>query len=356
MKQPGSPEPLLIISSSPHLHCGSTVSAAMRDVLLALVPTLAAAVYYFGTDALSVIAASCAAAVLAEALCQKAMRRPVTISDGSALLTGLLLAFCLPPQLASGLAAFGAACAIIIGKQVFGGLGANIFNPAHIGRAILLASFPAQMTTWSLPLTADAPAAVTAATTAATTSATPAAADAVTTATPLALLRQAEHLWQAGSLPPDGLLPDLTALFMGNTAGSLGETCVPALVLGGLYLIWRQVIDWRIPLFYIATTGLICAMYGLFNNYSPAFALYHICSGGLIIGAFFMATDWVTSPVTKKGRIIFAIGLGLITALIRLRGGYIEGVCYSILIMNMLTPLIDRYIVNTPFGGGKRHA
>lgn len=351
-------KPLLIISSSPFLHCGNTISSAMRDVLLALIPVLAASLYYFGTDALTVIASSCAAAVISEALCQKIMRRPVTISDGSALLTGLLLAFCLPPQISPGLAAFGAACAIIIGKQVFGGLGANIFNPAHVGRAILLASFPAQMTTWSLPLTADpadaATSATTAATTAATTMATP-GADAVTVATPLALMRQAEHLWQGGSPIPDGLLPELGKLFLGNTAGSLGETCVPALVTGGIFLILRRIIDWHIPVFYIATTGIICAMYGFYNNYPPNFALYHICSGGLIIGAFFMATDWVTSPITKKGRIVFAVGLGLITALIRLRGGYIEGVCYSILIMNMLTPLIDRYIVNTPFGGGKHH-
>ena len=309
MKQPGSPEPLLIISSSPHLHCGSTVSAAMRDVLLALVPTLAAAVYYFGTDALSVIAASCAAAVLAEALCQKAMRRPVTITDGSALLTGLLLAFCLPPQLAPGLAAFGAACAIIIGKQVFGGLGANIFNPAHIGRAILLASFPAQMTTWSLPLTADAPAAVTAATTSATTSATPAAADAVTTATPLALLRQAEHLWQAGNLPPDGLLPDLTALFMGNTAGSLGETCVPALVLGGLYLIWRQVIDWRIPLFYIATTGLICT--GCLTITAPPLRCTISAPAGLLSARFLWRRTGLPAPLPKRGASFSPLGWDL---------------------------------------------
>lgn len=348
MQQQGQPQPLLIISSSPHLHSGSTVSAAMRDVLLALVPTLAAALYYFGTDALCVITACCAAAVAAEALCQKIMRRPVTIMDGSALLTGLLLAFCLPPTLSPGLAAFGAACAVIIGKQVFGGLGANIFNPAHVGRAILLASFPAQMTTWTPPLTAGA------AHIAATGATTP--ADAVSTATPLALMRGAERLWQNGSPLPDGYLPQLGELFVGSTAGSLGETCVPALLIGGLYLIWRGVIDWRIPCFYIGTVAAICALYGFYNSYPAAFALYHLCSGGLIIGAFFMATDWVTSPVTKKGRIVFAVGLGLLTALIRLRGGYIEGVCYSILIMNMLTPLIDRYIINTPFGGGKRHA
>ena len=359
MTQQEQPKPLLIISSSPHMHSGNTVSAAMREVLLALAPALAASLYYFRTDALQVILACCASAVIAEALCQKIMRHPITITDCSALLTGLLLAFCLPPQINPGLAAFGSACAIVIGKQVFGGLGANIFNPAHIGRAILLASFPAQMTTWSPPVTANTADTVTSASTAAITAATTAAtanADAVTVATPLALLREAGHLWQSGTTVQDGFLPELSQLFLGNTAGSLGETCVPALLAGGLFLIWRQVIDWHIPVFYIGLTGIICALYGFYNNFAATYALYHICSGGLIIGAFFMATDWVTSPVTKKGRIIFAVGLAVITSIIRLRGGYIEGVCYSILIMNMLTPLIDRYIINTPFGRGKRHA
>ncbi len=325
----------VIISSSPHLHSGATVSAAMRDVILALLPAAAAAVYYFGTAALGVMAGCCLAAVLAEALCRKIMRRPQTVADGSAFLTGLLLAFCLPPALSPFLAAFGAVCAIVIGKQVFGGLGANIFNPAHIGRAILLASFPAQMTTWTEPFGSGE--------------------DAVTSATPLVLLRDAEKLCREGALQPFAGVPDLSSLFWGNTAGSLGETCVPALLAGGVFLIARKHIDWRIPVYYIGTVALICFCYGLAFGYTPLFAVYHVMSGGLIIGAFFMATDWVTSPVSKKGRIVFAIGLGIITALIRLRGGYIEGVCYSILIMNMVTPLIDRYIKTTPLGGGKRH-
>ena len=203
------------------------------------------------------------------------MQRPITVGDGSALLTGLLLAFCLPPELSLGLAAFGSFCAVVIGKQVFGGLGSNIFNPAHLGRAILLASFPAQMTTWTMPWNTAAAEAV--------TKATP-YTDAVSTATPLAALRLAESAWQRG-LNVD--LPSLSALFWGNVGGSLG--------------------------------------------------------------------DWVTSPITKKGRLIYALGLGILTALIRLRGGYVEGVCYSILIMNMVTPLIDRYVTNVPFGGGARH-
>lgn len=176
--------------------------------------------------------------------------------------------------------------------------------------------------------------------------------DAVSSATPLAALRLAESAWQRG-LNVD--LPSLSALFWGNVGGSLGETCVPALLLGGIYLLWRGHIDWRIPAGYIGTVVVITAIYGWLREYPTWFAIYHLLSGGLIIGAFFMATDWVTSPITKKGRLIYALGLGILTALIRLRGGYVEGVCYSILIMNMVTPLIDRYITNVPFGGGARH-
>lgn len=288
-----APAPLVIISSSPYIHCGSTISAAMRDVLLSLAPALAAAVYFFGWPALSVILTCCLTAVVCEAACQKIMQRPITVGDGSALLTGLLLAFCLPPQLSLGLAAFGSFCAIVIGKQVFGGLGSNIFNPAHLGRAILLASFPAQMTTWTMPW------ATTAAAAEAVSKATP-YADAVSTATPLAALRLAETAWQRG-LNID--LPSLSSLFWGNVGGSLGETCVPALLLGGLYLLWRGHIDWRIPAGYIGSVVAITAVYGWLRDYPAWFAVYHLFAGGLIIGAFFMATDWVTSPITKKGRL-----------------------------------------------------
>ncbi len=337
--------PCVQISSSPYLHCGNSVSAAMRDVLIALIPTVIAAVYFFGIQALILIATCILSAMASEALCQKIMRRPITIADGSAALTGLLLALCLPSTLPLTMGIFGSFCAIVIGKQVFGGLGYNIFNPAHIGRAILLASFPAQMTYWTNPLTAA---------TNLTTSATPnQAMDAVTTATPLAILRQSESLWAHGY--GSNNLPSLWDMFIGNTGGSLGETCIPALLLGGLFLLYKKHIDWRIPIFYIGTVTLIAAIYGYLLGYPSIFALYHFCSGGLIIGAFFMATDWVTSPITTRGRIIFAIGLGIITATIRLRGSYVEGVCYSILIMNMMTPLIDRFVTTIPFGGAKHH-
>lgn len=360
MDQIKQPTPLIIVSSSPHIHCGSTVSVAMRDVLLALVPTTLAALWFFRLEALTVILSCCLSAVFFEAACQKMMGRSITVTDGSALLTGLLLALCLPPGLSPAIAIFGSFCAIVIGKQVFGGLGDNIFNPAHIGRAILLVSMPQQMTTWlppaasvldNLTKTASLPNAVASATAA---KGGYEAVDAVSSATPLALLRMSEALWQNGQWAAD-YLPSLSQMFIGNIPGSIGETCVPAILLGGLFLIWRGHVDWRIPIYYILTVFVITGIYGYFRDYIPSFAFYHLFGGGLMIGAFFMATDWVTSPLTKRARIIYAIGLGVLTAVIRLRGGYVEGVCYSILIMNMVTPLLDRYICNIPFGGGSRN-
>lgn len=339
------PVPLVIISSSPHIHSGSSISSSMKCVLVSLVPTLLASIYYFRLNAILLVVSCVISAMVFEALCQKIMQRPVAIKDGSAALTGLLLAFCLPPSLPLGLGIFGSFCAIVIGKQVFGGLGNNLFNPAHLARAILLASFPQQMTTWISPVATKAINAVTHAT---------GSTDAISAATPLSMLRHSESIWLHGESAINEL-PSLWDLFMGSTGGSLGETCVPALLLGGLFLIFKKIIDWRIPFFYLATVLLITFTYGYIRQYDSLFALYHLFSGGLIIGAFFMATDWVTSPITKRGRIVYAIGLGLLTSLIRLRGSYIEGVCYSILIMNMLTPLIDRYVHTVPFGGGAKH-
>ena len=317
---------MVLVSSSPHMHCGLTISKSMREVMLALVPAVLASVYYFRITAVLVIVTCMISAIVFETLANKVMGKPNTIQDGSAALTGLLLAMCLPPTFPLLFAC--------IGKAVFGGLGCNIFNPAHIGRAILLASFPQQMTTFVLPATQ--------------------AADATTAATPLAVMRATEKIWQAGGAAAAAKLPDVSALFLGNVGGSLGETCSLALIIGGLYLIWKKLIDWRIPVFYLATVAVITGVYGAVMGYPSIFPLYHLFAGGLMIGAFFMATDWVTSPITHKGKIIYAIGLGLLTSLIRLRGSYAEGVCYSILMMNMVTPMIDRFVRNVSFGGGQK--
>ena len=190
------------------------------------------------------------------------------------------------------------------------------------------------MTTWIVPATKSA--------------------DAVTAATPLAVMRMTEKVWQAGGAAATAKLPELGDLIMGNIGGSLGETCAPALILGGLYLIYKKLIDWRIPACYIATVFVLTGVYGMAMGYPSVFPVYHVFAGGLMIGAFFMATDWVTSPITKKGKIIYGIGLGLLTSLIRLRGSYTEGVCYSILMMNMVTPMIDRFVRNISFGGGAK--
>lgn len=313
----------LILSCSPHLHSRYTTDKAMRDVSLALVPAALAAAYYFGIRALLVILVSMVSALAAEYICRRIMRRSNTLMDGSAALTGALLAMCLPPGIPFWAASLGAVSAIVIGKQVFGGLGQNVFNPAHVGRAILLASFPVHMTTW-VPANGSV-------------------VDAVTMATPLALMK-------AGSMDQ---LPSLWQMFVGQIPGSLGETSALAILLGGLYLIYRGHVDWRIPGTYLGTVFVLTTVFGTINGYGLIYPFMQICSGGLMIGAFFMATDWVTSPITKKGRLIFGLGLGILTCLIRFFGGLAEGVCYSILIMNILTPLIDRYTKGRIFGRAK---
>lgn len=290
------------------------------------------AVYFFRLSAAAVIAVSTAAAVISEAVCQKVRGREITIRDGSAVITGLLLAFCLSPTTPLWIAAVGSAGAIILGKQFFGGLGHNVFNPALVGRAILLASWPAAVTTFVQPV------------------------DGITAATPLAPLKELAQLGFAGP-SADRLiaqLPSLGNMFVGNIAGSLGETSVAALLLGAAYLLYRGHIDWRIPGTYLGTVFVLTAIYAFAaGGHALFFPLYHLLSGGLILGAFFMATDWVTSPITKRGRLIFGLGCGILTVIIRLKGGYPEGVCYSILLMNCATPLIDRYTKPKVYGRRK---
>lgn len=310
---------LLLVTSSPHIHSPDNVPNAMRDVLLALLPALLCGLYFFGLPALGVIVSCVVSAYVSELLCLKAMGKEVRITEQSAAVTGLLLSFCLPPALPIWMAALGSAFAIVIVKHLFGGLGQNVFNPALIGRAFLLASFPVAMTRWTNPL------------------------DGVTTATPLGILKEATG-------QP---LPDLSHLLIGTVAGSIGETSAIAVLIGGLYLLYRGHIDWRTPVCFLGTVFLLMTVAGMVKGEGIHYPLFHLLSGGLLLGAFFMATDWVTSPVTKLGRIIFGCGCGCLVVMIRLKGGYPEGVAYSILLMNVVTPLIDRYSKQRVFGGGQ---
>ncbi|HEY8392127.1 MAG TPA: RnfABCDGE type electron transport complex subunit D [Capillibacterium sp.] len=332
----------VVVSPSPHLRSGVNTEGIMWMVVLALVPASIAAVYFFGWPTLKLLFASMGAAVLTEALCELFMKRPLTITDGSAVVTGLLLALTLPPTVPVWLPAVGAAFAIIFGKQVYGGLGYNPFNPALIGRAFLLASWPSLMMNWVWPegslgwaesatTLSGATAAATGATAGATAGATVQTVDAIASATPLAL-------WRGGITD----IPYLQ-LYLGNIAGSLGETSALAILLGGLFLLVYKLIDWRIPCSYLGTVALFAFLLGE----DP---LFHLLAGGLLFGAFFMATDYVTTPVTPLGRLFFGIGCGLLTILIRKFGGFPEGVCYSILIMNTTTPLLDRWTVPKRFG------
>lgn len=302
-----------IMSSSPHVRASETTSRIMRDVIIALLPATAVGVFIFGLHALLVVLMSVAFAMLAEAALQWLTHKKVTVSDGSAAVTGLLLALNLPPAVPLWIPVLGSVFAIAIVKQCFGGLGHNFLNPALAARAFLLVSWPTIMTTWSFP-------------------------DAVSAATPLGALKMGETLASANDM------------FLGVTGGCIGETSAAALILGGLYLIVRRVIDPRIPLVYVGTVALftwVAGPQGLFTGD----ALYHILGGGLMLGAFFMATDYVTSPMSGSGKVVFAAGCGVLTSVIRLWGGYPEGVSYSILIMNLVVPLIDKAFAPKRFGG-----
>lgn len=309
-KKDEPPAPKYVVSPGPHLRTEESVPGIMYAVVLALLPAGAVGVYAFGPHALWVIVTCVLSAVIAEAVVQKLFGRPVTALDGSAVLTGLLLAYSIPAGLPLYMVAVGGALAVIIAKQLFGGLGYNIFNPAMIGRAILLLSWPAAMTHWFAPHV-----------------------DAVTAATPLALLKGHEAL------------PPLRELFLGlNIGGSLGETSSLALLAGAAFLLWRRVITWHVP---TAVLGVV-AILALVTGQNPA---EHLFSGGLILGAFFIATDMVTMPISNRGRLIFGAGIGALVFLVRHVGGYPEGVCYAVLLMNSVTPLIDRYVRPRKFGG-----
>ncbi len=311
-----------ILSVSPHLRTKEDVPRIMLDVIIALIPASIVAVYFFRWYALRTILVCLIFAPLAEWVSEKIMKRPNTTNDFSAVVTGLLLALTLPPTLPPWIAAIGAIVSIVLGKAIFGGLGWNPFNPALVGRAVLVASWPLGMTTWIKPSASWRISGL---------------LQAVTTATPLNIVK--EKLVEE-------VLPTHLQMFLGNRAGSLGETSVVALLIGALYLLYRRQITWHIPLSYLVVVALSSFIFKLD-------VLFQLFAGGLILGAFFMATDYVTSPLTRKGQIIFGLLCGLITMLIRLKGGFPEGVCYSILIMNMLTPTIDKLTVPKIFGAVK---
>lgn len=301
----------LTVSLSPHVRSGATTRRIMLDVCLALLPAVIFAVYWFGFGVLLTVLLSVASAILSEFLMEKALRRPVTIDDGSAAVTGLLLALTLPAGTPWYVPVLGSVFAICIAKQVFGGLGDNFINPALAGRAFLLASFPAAMTTYPL------------------------VADAVTSATPLS----SEF---AGSV-------DYLQAFIGRIGGCIGEVSTLALLIGAAYLLIRRVIDWRIPLSYLGTMALLTVIGG--GN-----VLDSVLLGGTVLGAFFMATDYVTSPVTSWGRVIYGVGIGIINYTIRRWGAYPEGTTYAILLMNIAAPLIERFTRPRKYGEVKRHA
>lgn len=305
----------LTVSSSPHIKSNQTTGRIMWAVVLSLIPTGIAGVYIFGASSLIVIILTMLSCVFTEALFLKFRNKdPKTVLDGSAILTGLLLAYNLPPDIPFWIPVIGGIVSIILGKQLFGGLGQNIFNPALVGRAFLQISWPVYMTAWKNPRWWP---------------------DAISSATPLAKETAAHFTYMD--------------LFLGNRAGSIGEVCVIALLIGALFLLAKKIISLHIPLSFIGTVGIITWIFGKEGFFKGDF-IFNMLAGGIILGAFFMATDYVTSPLTKKGKIIFGIGCGILTAIIRLRGSYPEGVCYSILFMNAAVPIIDRFTKTQKYG------
>lgn len=324
---------LLTISPSPHVHTSDSVNKIMYRVILALVPALAWSVFMFGFEAIRVTLLAVAACVAFEYLIQKyIMKSEPQITDGSAALTGILLAFNVPASLPTWMILVGALVAVGVGKLSFGGLGNNPFNPALVGRVFLLISFPVQMTSW--PVTQHA------------------TVDALTTATPLALLKEGVKAGQPVSEVMQGLPANLDLLY-GNMPGSLGEISALFLLLGFAYMLWKKVITWHIPVFILGTIFAFQGILWMFNPENFIEPVFHLLTGGAMLGAIYMATDMVTSPMTVKGQLIYGIGIGVITVLIRNIGAYPEGISFAILIMNGFTPLLNVYIKPKRFGGTK---
>ena len=319
----------LYITTSPHVHCGDTIERNMRWVIVALMPALIASFMVFGLGSLIVTATSVVSCLFFEWFITRVfLKKPSTLADGSAIITGILLAFNLPSNLPIYMIVVGALVAIGIGKMAFGGLGNNPFNPALVGRVFLLISFPAKMTSWPVPhqLTAYA--------------------DAVTGATPMNLIGQIA----GGNTAATDQLPALKDLFMGTIGGCIGEVSALALLIGLVILLWRRVITWHIPVTILATVAVLTGIMWMINPVLYVNPLYHLCSGGLMLGAIFMATDYVTSPMTPKGMVWYGIGIGFLTVVIRYFGSYPEGMSFAILLMNAVTPLINNWCKPKRFG------
>ena len=327
-----------IVASAPHIHGGLSTTRLMGDVIIALIPALAVSVYVFGWSVLTVTAVSISCCVLFEFLIQKFLvKGKQTITNLSAVVTGLILAMNLPAGIPLWIVAVGALVAIGVAKMPFGGLGKNPFNPAIVGRIFLLIAYPVQMTSFVMPSTEGF-------------------VDAYSGATPLAAAKSAMF---GGSEKLGELVAnyDILGMFVGNMAGSFGEVATLALLLGFVYLLLRRVITWHIPVSIFAAVAVFAAIYGAFQFGNPHlvsnFALFHLLSGGVVLGAVFMATDYVTSPMTTKGMVIYGIGIGVLTMVIRLWGAYPEGMSFAILLMNSVVPLINKYIKPRRFGSKK---
>ena len=334
------------ISPSPHIKDVDSIPRIMYSVVGALIPAGIGAIYFFGIRALLIILVSTGTALLTELLCLAVLKRPMSITDGSGVITGILLAYNLPAEVPLWLPAAGALVGILVGKMAFGGLGYNPMNPALIGRAFVTASWPVHMTVFNTVPRGG----------------TLSGIDAITNATPLNVFKHvreilvnssqytAEQVTEATQAVSQ-LYSALGDLFFGRIGGCLGETSVLLLLIGAVFLMYKRVIGWKIPFTYIGTVALLTWIFAGTDGLFTGNPMFHVLSGGLILGAFFMATDMVTSPVTFKGRLLFGTGCGILTVIIRLWGGYPEGVSYSILLMNLTTPLLDRYTKPKIFGG-----
>lgn len=314
---------LLTVSAAPHIRSNQSTQRIMLDVIIALIPAILGSIYFFGFNSLKILFISVTSAVVAEFLIQRVFKKESSINDLSAIITGILLAFNLPASAPWWLPMMGSVFAIIIVKELFGGIGSNFMNPALAGRAFLLASWPTHMSSF----TGIRP-------------------DVVSQATPLAMMKYGVDAGASATVAGAQELPSVLQMFLGNIPGAIGETSALLLLLGAAYLIYRGVIDWKVPVIYIGTTAIML----LVLKVDPEMIPVHIFGGGLILGACFMATDYASSPVTSRGRIIFAIGAGLLTAIIRVKGGYPEGVSYSILLMNVATPIIEKFTRPRVFG------